>query len=57
MKVKLKVTRSTVDKDGRAIANHEGETIDVPNDEAKRLLESDQAEPVAKKRAERAERR
>lgn len=57
MKVKLKVTRSTTDKDGRTIAHHEGETIDVPNDEAKRLLESDQAEPVAKKRAERAERR
>lgn len=52
MKVKLLVSRAGVD-----FAQGVGDVIDVENDEAKRLLESGQAEPVAEKRAAKAEKR
>ncbi|MCB0865817.1 MAG: hypothetical protein KDB58_08895 [Solirubrobacterales bacterium] len=52
MKVKLSTSRSTPDG-----VHDAGEIIDLPAEEAKRLLESGQAEPVAVKRAQRAEKR
>ena len=39
------------------IVREQGQVYDVDNDEAKRLLESDQAEPVAEKPVARAEKR
>ena len=52
MKVKLLVSRA-----GVGFAQNIGDTIEVGKDEAKRLLESGQAEPVAEKRASKAEKR
>ena len=52
MKVKLSTTRSTPDG-----VNEVGEIVDLPAEEAKRLLNSGQAEPVASKRSQRAEKR
>jgi hypothetical protein len=57
MKLELRTTRVTTDKDGRTVQQNPGDVIDLPSDEAKALLESDQAAPVARKKAERAERR
>jgi len=56
MKVKLLVSRAGT-RDGESFSESAGEVVEVPNDEAKRLLEAGQAEPVAKKRAQRAEKR
>jgi hypothetical protein len=52
MKVKLLVTRAAAGETA-----HPGDVVDLPTDEAKRLLESNQAEPVARKRVEKAEKR
>lgn len=52
MKVKLTTSRSTDEG-----VQHAGEEVDLPAEEAKRLLESDQAVPVTRKRSQRAEKR
>lgn len=52
MKVKLLTSRAGID-----FAQDAGDVIEVSNDEAKRLLESGQAEPVAKKASDKAEKR
>ena len=57
MKLELRTTRVTTDKAGAVIQQNPGDVIDLPAEEAKALLESDQATPVARKKAERAERR
>ena len=52
VKVRLLVSRA-----GDGFAQNQGDVIEVDKDEAKRMLEAGQCEPVAQKRAERAEKR
>ncbi len=52
MKVKLLVSRAGID-----FAQNVGEVIEVSKDEAQRLLDSGQAEAVAQKKADKAEKR
>lgn len=52
MKVKLLVSRGGIDFSQQA-----GETVDVDPETAKRMIEDGQAEPVAEKRSDRAEKR
>lgn len=56
MKVKLLVSRAGT-RDGETFSESVGDVVDLPSDEAKRLLEAGQAEPVAKKRVQKAEKR
>ena len=55
-KVKVKLLTSRVEQRGNAqVAQSYGDIIEVKSDEAKRLFESDQAEPVTtRKKTEKA---
>lgn len=57
MKVRMLTGMAGRDADGREFAVAPGEEITLDAETAKRLLESDQAEPVAAKASDRAERR
>lgn len=56
MKVKLTESRATV-VDGQTVAQHAGEEITVSGDEAKALLQSGAATPVARTKSKAAETR
>lgn len=56
MKVELTESRAT-EVDGEVVAHHAGDKIDLPNDEAKVLLERGSAIPVARTKAQKAEKR
>ena len=55
MKVKLNVSRAGTTAEGKPFSQGVGEVIEVSNDEAKALLDAGQAEAVAKKPSQRAE--
>lgn len=57
MRVKMTTGRAWTDADGRTVAVDADDEITVNTDEAKRLLESGQAIPVAQKPSSRAEKR
>ncbi len=47
--VKLLVSRAGQTADGRSFSQSVGQVVDVPEDEAKRMIEAGQAEAVAKR--------
>lgn len=57
MRVRMTTGRSWMDADGRTVAVGPDEECVLEVGEARRLLESDQAVPVAEKPVERAEKR
>jgi hypothetical protein len=57
LKVRLKIPRAGLDEEGNTFTQGAGEEIELKAPEAKRLLEAGQAEPVAKTKAKRAEKR
>jgi len=56
MKVRLKVSRAGY-RDGDMFTENAGDEVEVSSEEAKRLLESGQAEVIAKKKVARSETR
>lgn len=52
MKIRLLTSRAGID-----FAQNVGDVIEVSKDEAKRMIEDGQAEPVAEKRVDKAEKR
>ena len=56
MKVRLKTSRAGY-RDGAAFSEKIGQEIEVTSERAKRLIDAGQAEPVAQKKSQRAEKR
>jgi len=57
MRIRMLTDQAGADKDGKIEVRENGQEYEVPSAEAKRLLESGQAEPVARKGSDRAEKR
>lgn len=57
MKIRLLTGLAGYDKKGNIYSHRPGDEIELPPQEARGLLESEQAEPVAVKSAARAEKR
>lgn len=57
MRIRMLTSLGGVDKDGRTFVYNVDEEHDLPNKDAKEYLERGQAEPVATKAHDRAEKR